>query len=86
MILRLNNKIILLYLLVSFALYNYGQITPADKQLEGVLLYGATLHVGDGKVIKKACKYFKGRFRSNICFLKLYNPNPYNVSFKSRGK
>ena len=59
MILRLNNKIILLYLLVSFALYNYGQITPADKQLEGVLLYGATLHIGDGKVIKKAAIGFQ---------------------------
>lgn len=78
MILRLNNKIILLYLLVSFALYNYGQITPADKQLEGVLLYGATLHIGDGKVIKKAAIGFQNGIIDKVIDLEKENFDSLN--------
>ena len=54
------NKFFYTVLIIILSIYQgFSQVTPADVQTNSILLYGGSLHIGNGEVIEKSAVGFK---------------------------
>lgn len=56
----MNKLFFVTVIIILSCSHGVAQVTPGDIQTKSILLYGGTLHVGNGKVIGKSAVGFKG--------------------------
>ena len=56
----MNKLFFITVIIILSCRHGVAQVTPGDIQTKSILLYGGTLHIGNGKVIGKSAVGFKG--------------------------